>query len=157
VIKSVNAVITLEMILDAGACPEQVALFNLRYPLGLFAVTPESVLAVIVDGIDIYWAGKKLLRGEFKRSYDAALAEPGEAYDAAMAEPLKAYHAAIAEALKVFNAAMPEALKVFNAAMAEADKVYDAALAEADKVYNAALAQAFSDAFNAQCRAEVAA
>jgi hypothetical protein len=119
-----NAVITLEMILAADACPEQVALFNLRYPIGFAVVTLENVLSAMVDGINIYWAGKKLLRGEFKRSYDAEMAE---------------------------------ALKVFKAAMAEPRKANNAALAEADKAYDAAMAQAFSNAFNAQCRAEVAA
>jgi hypothetical protein len=108
-----NAVITLEMILAADACPEQVALFNQLYPLGFAVVTPESVLAAIVYDINIYWAVERLLRGEFKRSY--------------------------------------------NAVMAEARKVFNAVMDEADKVFNAALAQAFSDAFNAQCRAEVVA
>jgi hypothetical protein len=134
-IESVSPVITLEMILAAKACPEQVALFNHRYPIGFAVVTPENVLAAIVDGINIYWAGKKLLRGEFKRSYKVA----------------------IAEALKVFNTAMDEPHKVYAAALVQADKLYDAALAEPHKVYAAALAQAFSNAFNAQFRAEVVA
>jgi hypothetical protein len=123
-IKSVSPVIMLEMILAAKACPDQVALFNLRYPIGFAVVTPENVLSAMVDGINIYWAGDNLLRGKFKRSYYAALAE---------------------------------ARKVFNAALAEEDKVYDAELAEPSKVFNAARAQAFSDAFNAQFNAEVAA
>jgi hypothetical protein len=152
-----NPVITLEMILDAKACPDQVALFNQRYPLGFVEVTPENSLSAIVGGIDIHWAVEKLLRGEFRRSYNAAIAEAHKALVAAMAKAGKVYDAANAEAHRVFNTALDEAHKVFNTALDEAHKVFNTAMFEPGKVYDAAMAQAFSDAFNAQCCAEVAA
>jgi hypothetical protein len=155
--KYMSAVITLEMILDAKACPEQVTLFNKLHPLGFALVTPKSVLSAKVDGIDIYWAGEKLLRGEFKRSYNAALAEPRKVYDAALTEVGKVYDAAKAEAHRAYYAALVEPHKVYTSARSEARKVYYAAMAEAGKAFDTALVQAFSDAFNAQCRAEVVA
>jgi hypothetical protein len=145
-IESVSPVITLEMILDADAYPHQVTLFNLRYPLGFFEVTPENVLSAIVDDIHIYWAVERLLRGEFKRSYSAATAEARKVFNAALAEANKVYDAALAEPRKVYTAARSEARKALVAAMVEPGKAYDAAMA-----------QAFSDAFNAQFRAEVVA
>jgi hypothetical protein len=150
-----NTVITLEMILDAKACPDQVALFNHCYPIGFAVVTPENVLAAIVDGIDIHWAVAKLLRGEFRRSYNAAIAKLHEAFIAAIAEAEKVYDAAKAEAHRAYYVTLVGPYEVLNSAISEARKAYHAAKAEANRAYNPVLAQAFSNAFNAQCRAEV--
>jgi len=155
-------VVTLAMLHKRGACEDQIALFSKLFPAGEVEVTRESVAAAAVAGLEIGWGALNLLRGQFKRTFDTAMAEPKKVFDAATAEANKAFHAAMteprqaygaatAEPKKAFHVAESEAWKALNAAMAEPKKVFDAARVEPNKPYNAALAEAFSDAFIAQC------
>jgi phosphoenolpyruvate carboxylase len=135
-----SAVITLAMVGAAGACADQLALFQATFGDSV-VVSRETAAVAIGAGVDVAWAGSAFLRGKFRRAYNAATAEAFKAYRAATAEAGKAYDAASAEARNAYNAALVEAFKAYNAATAE-DR----------NAYHAATAEAFADAYIAQCQ-----
>jgi hypothetical protein len=110
--------ITKVMLVEAGACADQVELFAKYFPRG---VVPTVAKALAVAGLfDWDFAARELLTPAALKVYDEARAAARKVYDEATAAVWKVYYEATAPALKVYYEARAPALKVYYEAIAAA-------------------------------------
>ena len=137
-------IITLKMLRQQHACPNQVARFQELFGAKA-AVTVELAVKHAQD-FDWDWAARSLLSAAGYSAYNAATAAAERAYDAAMAAALRAYDAATAGQRRAYAAATDEAACAYNVATAGQRRAYDAATAGPRLAYAAACARAFAEA-----------
>jgi hypothetical protein len=140
--------ITLQQLIDAKACPQQVELFREHFGKSVRVTIPKGRKYAKVFDWD--FAAHHFLDTSARKSYDEAIAPASKAYDEATVTASKAYHEAIAPALKVRSEATVTASKVRSEAIAPALKAYDEAIAPALKAYDEARAVAFATAYLSQ-------
>jgi hypothetical protein len=140
--------ITKAMLVEAGACADQVELFAKHFPRG---VVPTVAKALAVAGLfDWDWAARALLTPAALKVYNEASAAAWNAYEEAIAPARKVRDKASAAARKVYEEASAPARKVRDEAIAAALKVYNEARAPAWNAYYEAIAAAFVTAWIGQ-------
>jgi hypothetical protein len=113
--------ITLQMLVEAGACQDQVDLFEKLFGK---SVVPTRELALKHAGqFRWHWASENLLTSRSLKAYDRAIAPAWKAFEAAWPLTSEAFREIIAlkthdEAVEAVNEARAPALKAYNKAMA---------------------------------------
>ena len=87
--------ITSAMLVEAGACHDQLDLFRKTFPHGC-RLTLANVQKALSVGLDVDWAVERFATKSAQDAYYAATESAQDAYRAATKPALDAYHAAIA-------------------------------------------------------------
>ena len=138
--------LTLQTLIDKGACSEQVELFRVRF--GKSVRVTQRLCVSVAYAFDWNWAAQHLLsrpaRAEYQRAAAAAWAEYARVLAPARAEYQRATAPAAAEYERVTAPAWAEYARVVAAAWAEYARVEAAAWAE----YEVAAARTFAKLYN---------
>ena len=111
--------ITVETLLDNGACSGQVELFNIKFPKGIVLRSEEHAVRIaksVANVFDFTWAGGNLLEGRFEDLYMEAKSAHRKAYIEAIAPHWKAYKEAIAQEWKDYKEAKTHQRLVYKEA-----------------------------------------
>ncbi len=87
--------ITVQMLRNAGACREQIEVFEREWGRG-GNVTLERCLRAAALHLDFDWASKRFLRAPAEEAFRKAIDQAKEAYRKAIAPAKEAYQKAIA-------------------------------------------------------------
>jgi hypothetical protein len=96
-------ILTLQTLIEKGACANQVDLFRLKFGESV-EVTEELCVSVAHD-FDFGWAGRQLLSPAARRAYEKAETAAGRAYEKAEAPAWCAYEKAKAAAWRAYEKA----------------------------------------------------
>jgi hypothetical protein len=136
--------LTVRHLRKAGACSDQVRLFERTFPNGV-RPTMRAWAKAWAAGLDVFWCAS-LLRGpalaEYERVRGPALAEYERVRGPAWAEYERVRGPAWAEYERVRGAAWAEHERVTGAAWAEYERVRGPALAEYERVRGPAFTKA---------------
>lgn len=135
--------ITLDQLLKAGACEEQVKLFKKHFKKSV--VVTEELATSLADIFDFGWASRNLLTIDVLADYGEACAPAWTKCDKLCAAAYIAYNktfrAAQIELTKVRNVAADGSKELYTAAESRCYEAYQAALITEEKIYMPARAE----------------
>ena len=136
--------ITLQQLIDKGACAGQVRLFKRRYG-GSVRVTKRECIAA-AQLFDWDWAAQNLLSAPARRAWDEAIVTARRAWDEAIVTARRARGEAIVTARRAYHEATATAERAYHEATATAERAWDEATATVRRAYHEARAVAFYQA-----------
>ena len=98
-----------EMLQQANACKEQVAIFNNEWPEGA-EITEVNLNRALALKLDLSWIVNNLLSPSQRTTYDQAIAPALATYNKAIAPAGATYKQATASALATYNRAIVQAI-----------------------------------------------
>jgi hypothetical protein len=142
--------ITLQQLIDAKACPQQVELFRKHFGESVRVTVPKARKYAQAFSWD--FAARHFLDASALKAYDEATASAWEVYRESTASARKAYREApaSASARKAYDGVIASARKAYDEVIASARKTYDEVIASARKAYSEVVAVAFAAAYLSQ-------